>query len=72
MNLRKITEQAIRDAGGGGALSRALGKKPSRHAIYQWDRVPAEHVHAVEKITGIPRHKLRPDLYPAEREQVAS
>jgi DNA-binding transcriptional regulator YdaS (Cro superfamily) len=71
-NLQKITEKAIKDAGGGALLSRKLGGNISRHAIYQWSRVPAEHVHAVESITGIPRHKLRPDLYPAERERVAS
>lgn len=71
-NLRTITNRAIKQAGGGAALSRALKNKITRHAIYQWSRVPAEHVGAVEQITGIPRHELRPDLYPLERELVAS
>ena len=70
-DLRPITEKAIKAAGGGALLSRKLGSRISRHAIYQWSRVPAEHVHAVESITGISRQKLRPDLYPAEREQVS-
>jgi DNA-binding transcriptional regulator YdaS (Cro superfamily) len=69
-NLRKVAEEAIRAAGGGAALGKAL--KLNRQAIYQWSRVPPEHVHTVERLTGIPRHKLRPDLYPAERERVAS
>jgi DNA-binding transcriptional regulator YdaS (Cro superfamily) len=45
-------------------VARKLGITPG--AISQWDRVPAERVPAVEKATGIPRHKLRPDLYNEE------
>lgn len=38
-------------------------------AICKWERkrVPAERVLDVERITGISRHDLRPDLYPLER-----
>jgi len=32
---------------------------------------PAERVLQIERITGIPRHTLRPDLYPVERETAA-
>lgn len=33
-------------------------------AVRQWgERVPAERVVEVERITGIPREALRPDLY---------
>ena len=48
------------------ALAAALGIRAS--AISQWDRVPAERVLDVERVTGIPRHDLRPDLYPAPAE----
>ncbi len=48
------------------ALAKHLGIKPQ--AVDQWGQIPAEHVHAVEGLTGIPRHELRPDLYPVERE----
>lgn len=27
-------------------------------------RVPAERVLAVEEATGVPRHRIRPDIYP--------
>jgi DNA-binding transcriptional regulator YdaS (Cro superfamily) len=37
-------------------------------AVSQWDHVPAERVLEVERITGIPRHELRPDIYPPDRE----
>lgn len=50
------------------ALAGELGISTS--AVWQWRRVPAERVIEVEKFTGIPRHELRPDLYPVE-ERVA-
>lgn len=36
-------------------------------AVSQWRRIPAERVLDVERLTGISRHELRPDLYPLER-----
>lgn len=45
-------------------LARELGLSPG--AVYQWRKVPAERVLDVERITGIPRHRLRPDLYLVE------
>lgn len=35
----------------------------STAAVSQWDRVPAERVLEVERITGISRHELRPDVF---------
>lgn len=43
----------------------------TQSAISQWDQIPAERVLKIEQITGIPRGKLRPDLYPADREASA-
>lgn len=55
-------EEAIRAAGGVGALARKIGiAQPS---VSNWTRVPAERVLAVESATGIARAVLRPDLYP--------
>jgi len=54
---------AIRAAGGVGALARKIGiAQPS---LSKWNRVPAERVLAVERLTGIGRTTLRPDLYGA-------
>jgi DNA-binding transcriptional regulator YdaS (Cro superfamily) len=39
----------------------------SVQAISQWKQVPPLRVLAVERISGIPRHVLRPDLYPRQR-----
>lgn len=43
-------------------IAKEIGVTPG--AVYQWRRVPAERVLDVERITGISRHELRPDLYP--------
>jgi DNA-binding transcriptional regulator YdaS (Cro superfamily) len=42
--------------------------KISPNAVYQWEKVPAEHVHVVEAVLSVPRSKIRPDLYPPARE----
>ena len=56
-------DQAIRAAGGVGALARKIGiAQPS---LSNWSRVPAERVLSVEGLTGIDRAVLRPDLYDA-------
>lgn len=39
--------------------------KITHSAICQWTRVPIERVAVVERVTGIPRSELRPDIYEA-------
>lgn len=57
-------EEAVRAAGGIGALARALGI--SQPAVSAWSRVPADRVLAVAALTKVSRAVLRPDLYPHE------
>lgn len=57
LDIKSIAEKA----GGVVALSLALGL--SRSAVSQWQRVPAERVLDVERITSIPREQLRPDVF---------
>jgi TorA maturation chaperone TorD len=53
--------EAIRVAGGVGALARKIGiAQPS---VSNWERIPAERVLSVEAVTGVSRAILRPDLY---------
>jgi len=54
-------DQAIRAAGGVGALARKIGI--SQPSLSNWSRVPAERVLSVAELTGIDRAVLRPDLY---------
>ena len=59
-----IIEQVIAAAGGTAMLAQRLGiQAPS---IYSWRRVPPNRVLAIEAVTGISRHELRPDLYPPD------
>lgn len=62
-------EQAIKAVGGVGALARALGI--SQPSVSNWSRVPPERVIEVERVSGIGRHLLRPDLYPETRSTIA-
>ena len=54
-------DEAIRVAGGVGALARKIGI--SQPSVSNWSRVPAERVLSVEAATGVSRALLRPDLY---------
>ncbi|KQO95663.1 chaperone [Methylobacterium sp. Leaf92] len=54
--------RAIKEAGGPKALGDAIGI--SSQAISQWTECPPRRVLAVEAASGVPRHELRPDLYP--------
>ena len=42
-------------------VARALGL--TRAAVVKWAEVPADRLVEIERITGIPREALRPDLY---------
>lgn len=57
-------EEAKRVVKGNTGLSRALNDEITPQAVAQWRQVPAGRVLKVEEVTGIPRHRLRPDLYP--------
>lgn len=59
--MDKALENAKQRVGGAAALAKAIGGISSQ-AISQWKRVPAERVLDVERITGISRYELRPDL----------
>lgn len=57
---------AVNRIGSQSAMSRLCGV--SQSAVWKWlDEgmvLPAEHVLKVEAATGVPRHELRPDIYP--------
>jgi DNA-binding transcriptional regulator YdaS (Cro superfamily) len=41
----------------------AAACKITHSAVSQWTRVPIERVAVVERVTGISRKELRPDVY---------
>jgi DNA-binding transcriptional regulator YdaS (Cro superfamily) len=57
---RGLLRRAIRAAGGYARLAAGLGI--SRQTIYLWKRVPEHWIIEIERVSGIPRHELRPDL----------
>lgn len=54
---------AVRDRMPLARLARELGI--TRGAVAQWDKVPAERIGDVSRVTGIPIARLRPDLFKA-------
>jgi DNA-binding transcriptional regulator YdaS (Cro superfamily) len=58
-------ERVIGHFGNKSAMATAL--QIARQAIQQWDRVPVNRVLEIERMTGIPRTELRPDIYPPEQ-----
>lgn len=80
MATRKIKgdaglELAVLKAGSAQILAGLVGVTPQ--AICLWKKVPVNRVVDVERVTGIPRHLLRPDFwqdpasYPAKSSEAA-
>ncbi len=59
--MDKGLQLAIKTAGTRNALANVLGV--SRQAVHVWTHVPIYHVLAIEQKLGLPRWKLRPDLW---------
>ena len=60
-------KQAIQKIGRQNKLAKAVGVTPQ--ALQHWiksKKVPAKRVLAVEKLTGVSRTDLNPDIYPKE------
>jgi len=58
-------KKAIKAMGSGAALARALGI--DRASVCGWAEIPAKRIIQIERLTGVPREELRPDLYLAPR-----
>ena len=59
--MLSVIREAAGKVGGVPKLARKLGV--SRQAIYQWTEVPVERAADLERVTGIPRSRFRPDLF---------
>jgi len=69
--MNDYLRNAVKQAGGQEAFVELLKQydvNVCRQAVSKWLKrgVPPTRVIAVERITGIPRHVLRPDIYPRD------
>jgi DNA-binding transcriptional regulator YdaS (Cro superfamily) len=64
VGMENALREAIRRVGGLAALARQLGISPQ--AVQQWRIAPAVRTLEIERLTGVSRYELRPDLYPRE------
>lgn len=56
--------RAIKKAGSQAALAEKLGIRQT--AVSNWlvrEHLPVEQAIEIERVTGVPRHELRPDLF---------
>jgi DNA-binding transcriptional regulator YdaS (Cro superfamily) len=64
--MNEITREAIRKAGGPSAVAPECGV--TKQAVSNWSVVPAHHVLTLERLSGISRYRLRPDVFGDEPE----
>lgn len=64
MTPSEACKAAVERAGGPKRLANAMAITGS--AVSQWEIVPAIRVLQVEKLSGMSRHLLRPDIYGAQ------
>ena len=69
--MKAALRAAIIAAGGSSAVAVALNIRPQ--AVSQWGKAPAARVIDLERISGISRHVLRPDVFgPAPADEAAA
>jgi DNA-binding transcriptional regulator YdaS (Cro superfamily) len=63
-------DRAIEAVGGRRQLAEACGVR--YQAVHKWrkqGRIPAERVLTIERVSGVSRSELRPDLYPPDEDE---
>jgi DNA-binding transcriptional regulator YdaS (Cro superfamily) len=72
METKPPIDRAIEAVGGQEAFLRLMGIK--RRALFYWKKrgLPAERVPECSRMTGVPRHELRPDLWEAPAAQAVA
>lgn len=58
---REALARALKN--GGGAMKVAAELKIRPQAVYKWQKAPVERCADLERLTGVPRSELRPDIF---------
>ena len=72
MSINDVVQKLKSDTGLLKRVAAECGITPT--AVRLWEKVPIERVPSVERVTGIPRHKIRPDLpdlFPVPQKETA-
>jgi DNA-binding transcriptional regulator YdaS (Cro superfamily) len=76
LTTKQAIQEAVNRVKGQTALAKLIGDGVTQAHVWNWlnrdKRAPIERVIAIEKLTGVPRHELRPDIYPPEEYKKAS
>lgn len=64
--------EAVRRAGSQASLAKAIGVTQQTVSNWLKAKTAAEYVLAIERATGVPRHEIRPDVYPPPAEGAAA
>jgi len=59
--VNRTVAVAVSHLGSAAELAKRLGI--SRQALNQWETIPVRHCRALEALTGIPKHEMRPDIF---------
>lgn len=59
--MMNVTRIAVERAGGCPRVAQELGL--TRQAVAKWDKVPGRHALVLERLSGVSRYILRPDIY---------
>lgn len=57
--------------GGCKKLAEGIGLR-SHSAVLKWNKIPDKHLVTIERVFGIPREELRPDLYRRPEQEMAA
>lgn len=71
--MRTALKAAVERRGSLTEVARLLGI--TRQAIGQWESVPPKHVLGLERLSGVSRYAIRPDIYgpePASKEETTT
>jgi DNA-binding transcriptional regulator YdaS (Cro superfamily) len=57
----EAVKRAVEAAGGARRVAEECEITPE--AVYMWKQCPSDRIGVIERLSGVPRHELRPDIF---------